>query len=78
MLRGIDTYLGEMNNRVRLAVLLFATFLLGVADYFSGPELSFSLFYTGPIMLAVWYGGHRHGLVVASFSAFIWLLAEIL
>jgi len=77
MLRGIDTYLGEFNNRARLSVLLFFTFIIGIADYFTGPELSFSLFYTGPIMLAVWYGGHRHGLIISFFSTLIWLLAEV-
>lgn len=77
MLGSIDNYLAEVNNRLRLLVLLFATFLLGIADYFTGPELSFSLFYTGPIMLAVWYGGHRHGLISSIFSASIWLAAEI-
>jgi diguanylate cyclase (GGDEF)-like protein len=77
MLSGIDNYLGEVNNRLRLSVLLFSTFILGIIDYFSGSELSFSLFYTGPIMLAVWYGGHRHGLLVSFFSAAIWLLAEL-
>ena len=78
MFEFIDNYLGGVSNRFRLSLLLFATFFLGIADYYSGPELSFSLFYTGPIMLAVWYGGHRHGLIVSIFSAFIWLIAEIL
>ena len=77
MLVSIDNYLGEVNNRLRLSLLLFVTFILGIVDYFSGPEISFSLFYTGPIMLAVWYGGHRHGLIVSFFSAFVWLTAEV-
>ncbi|MFC1748942.1 GGDEF domain-containing protein [Pseudomonadota bacterium] len=77
MLKSIHNYLVEVNNSVRLLELIFATFLMGVVDYFSGPELSFSLFYTGPVMLAVWYGGHRHGLVVSFFSAVVWLIAEI-
>ena len=67
MLRGFDSYLERIEYRLRLSFLLFLTFLLGIADYFSGPELSFSLFYVAPIMLAVWYGGHRHGLITAFF-----------
>lgn len=77
MLSDIDTYLGKANKRASLSVFLFATFVLGIADYFTGPELSFSLFYIGPIMLAVWYGGHRHGLIVSFSAAFVWLAAEI-
>lgn len=32
MLKGVDNYFEKTNNRGRLAVLLFATFLLGVVD----------------------------------------------
>lgn len=28
-------------------------------------------------MLAVWYGGHRHGLILSFFSAAVWLAAEV-
>lgn len=77
MLGSIHNYLGSVNNRLRLSVLLSGTFFLGIADYLTGPELSFSLFYTGPIMLAVWYGGHRHGVIVSFFSAAVWLVAEV-
>lgn len=77
MLRSVDGFLENANSRNRQAIFIFATFLVGVADYFSGPELSFSLFYTGPIMLATWYGKKRDGLVIVFISAVIWLLAEI-
>ncbi len=31
--------------------------LIGLFDYFSGPELSFSILYLLPIALAAWWGG---------------------
>ena len=77
MLQTISNILDNSNNWWRIWVLVFATLILGVVDYYSGPELSFSLFYTGPIMLAVWYGGHRQGLVITFLSTAVWLVAEI-
>jgi len=77
MFHHIGNFLENTNARRRLLALVIATFILGIADYFSGPELSFSLFYTGPIMLAVWYGGHRHGLVITYLSTAVWLVVEI-
>jgi len=53
------------------------SFSLGFLDYLLGPELSFSVFYTAPIMLAGWYGGKRAGFFVAILSAGIWLNADL-
>ena len=50
---------------------------LGVLDFSIGPELSFSVFYIGPIMLAGWYGGRRVGAALVVLSASIWLCADL-
>ena len=51
--------------------------LLGVIDFLTGYEISFSLFYLAPISMASWFAGFRLGLVVSIASAITWLLAEI-
>ena len=66
-----------MTNQNCLLVALLLSVLLGVLDYLIGPELSFSVFYTMPIMLAAWYGGKRIGFIVAVVSAGIWLSADL-
>lgn len=63
-----------------LAVLLLAVagvLLVGVLDYVTGSELSFFLFYLGPIAFAVWFHGVRFGFVMVLLSAIAWLAADI-
>ena len=51
---------------------------VGLADYATGYELSFSLFYALPIALITWFTGWELGLVSAVASAAIWLAAEVM
>ena len=66
-----------MTNQNCLLLTLLLSILLGILDYLIGPELSFSVFYTMPIMMAAWYGGKRVGFFVAAASAVIWLSADL-
>ena len=50
--------------------------LLGILDYFSGFEVSVSLFYLFPIFLVVWYVDDRMGLVLSVASALAWFVAD--
>jgi diguanylate cyclase (GGDEF)-like protein len=50
--------------------------LLGVIDYLSGIEISFSLFYLVPIFLVAWYVDGRMGLALSFASAITWLIAD--
>ena len=51
--------------------------LVGVADYLTGYEVSFSLFYVIPIALVTWFTTARLGMVFAVASAMVWLIADI-
>jgi len=73
----VNTYLEALGAKRCFLVALMATFVLGVLDYLIGPNLSFSVFYTVPIMLAAWYGGRVAGLVVVIISAAVWLSADL-
>jgi signal transduction histidine kinase len=50
--------------------------ILGVFDYFTGPEISLSVFYLVPTCLAAWSVGFRAGVALAFASAAVWLLAD--
>ena len=50
--------------------------VLGYADYATGPEISFSIFYLVPISLTVWLSGRLAGLAVSLISAIIWMVAD--
>jgi diguanylate cyclase (GGDEF)-like protein len=49
--------------------------LLGVANYLSGPDVSFLIFYTAPVFFAAWYVGRGAGFLMCAASALSWLLA---
>jgi diguanylate cyclase (GGDEF)-like protein len=51
---------------------------VGVIDYLTGPELSFSLFYLIPIAMLSWVTNGRTGIAISFISACIWLAVDIL
>jgi signal transduction histidine kinase len=54
------------------------TGLVGLADYLTGVEISFSIFYLIPVSLAAWFLGRPHGLVVALAGATVWFINDSL
>ncbi len=77
MLKLFDKCFESAGKSALLAISLTMVLCLGALDYLSGTELSFSVFYTAPIMLAAWYGGGVIGLGVALVSAAVWLLFDL-
>jgi diguanylate cyclase (GGDEF)-like protein len=51
--------------------------VLGVIDYLTGYELSFSLFYLAPIILVTWFVSRKLGIMFSIVSAIIWFVADI-
>jgi len=51
---------------------------VGILDYWTGYELSFSLFYLLPIALLTWFTSDKLGIIAAFASAGVWLAADIL
>ena len=51
---------------------------LGIIDYFTGSELTISLFYLLPISLASWSLGKTPGIITALFAAIIWQTSNLL
>ncbi len=52
--------------------------MLGIIDYLTGNELSFSLFYLFPITLAAWYANRAQGISISILSAVTWLAADFI
>ena len=76
----MDT-IASLENRsksywVMMGVILLA--LVGLLDYRTGYEISFSLFYLLPISLVVWFGGKRLGVTAAIVSALMELSIDVL
>jgi diguanylate cyclase (GGDEF)-like protein len=57
---------------------LIGVVVVGVADFLTGRELAFSLFYLIPIVLVTWFSGRNLGLVLSAISAMGWFAADAL
>ncbi|MFN2455772.1 MAG: GGDEF domain-containing protein [Pyrinomonadaceae bacterium] len=73
------TFLNFLEKRSKSFILIcgFALILfLGVIDYFTGFELSFSVFYLSPVALVTWYGSKRAAVITSVASAATWEVAN--
>jgi hypothetical protein len=76
-LAAADRILGRL-DRARIGSLsVFAALIVGAADYFTGHDVSMSLFYLAPVALATWYGGRWPGIGMALMSCLIWYSAQL-
>ncbi len=67
----------EKRSRSFWAILsVVLILLLGLVDYFTGHDLSLSIFYVIPIFLACWYGGARLGFFIAAACAFALIFSD--
>jgi len=72
----------EWLNRIPRPLVLFGGLILvgavGLLDYLTGYEISFSIFYIIPIVLVTWTISRRAGVALALLGAVIWYLVEYL
>ncbi len=74
---GLPNGLADRTSPVKVAFLgLLATGVFGVADYLTGIEVSFSIFYLIPVAYTTWYGSRRMGFAVGGVSALVWLVVD--
>lgn len=67
----------NINRALWTVAGIILALLLGLADYLTGYELSFSLFYLAPIALVTWYAGRAPGAALAVIGAMVWLAADV-
>lgn len=58
------------------AVALGAVLVVGFADYATGYEISFAVFYLVPAGAAAWFAGRHAGILCAAASSVVWYVAE--
>ncbi len=51
--------------------------VIGILDFLTGYEISFSVFYVIPISFITWLIGRRLGIMASLASAFVWLAADV-
>jgi len=60
-----------------LGIGVLIALVLGVLNYFVGPEVGFSIFYLVPVGLVIWYSGRQLGFAVSGIAAILWFLADV-
>lgn len=55
-----------------VAVALITLVVVAILDYFTGVEISFSVFYLVPVSLAAWYAGRHWGILLAIVASITW------
>ena len=73
---NIAAWLEKQNKPLLVFLGMILICIIGVADYLSGSEFAFSVFYVLPIAMITWGTSRRWGLVSSLISAFVWLAAE--
>jgi diguanylate cyclase (GGDEF)-like protein len=63
----------EIKGVIRGVALIL---LVALADYLTGSEISFSIFYIAPIARVAWLAGRRWGVVFAILSSLLWYAAD--
>ncbi len=76
MLSETDRVLAKLARTQVLTLAGCGVGIVGMADYFTGYELSFGIFYFAPIALAAWYADRRAGVSIAMLACLAWLLAD--
>ncbi|HNT78332.1 MAG TPA: HAMP domain-containing sensor histidine kinase [Anaerolineae bacterium] len=71
-------YFQERPLPIQLGVSFVAVGFIGALDYFTGTELSFSIFYLLPIAFIAWFSGWRAGALTALFGGLLWLSVDLL
>ena len=72
----ITKLLGGRSPAVVFAVGLVLAGLVGALDYFTGVELSLSIFFLMPVGLVAWYAPRWAGFSLCGVTALIWLAGD--
>ncbi len=67
----------EKQGKLFSVLLGFAiTGLIGIADFLTGYEIAFSVFYVIPVAIVTWLTGRESGLLTSLASAVVWFWAD--
>jgi hypothetical protein len=71
-------FLESRSKTSLLSLALILVFAVGIIDYTTGVELSFSIFYILPVALGAWVISRWASVVISIISAVVWYLADLL
>jgi len=74
--QAIHSQIQKLSNRTIFAIAILMVFFLGLFDYATGFELSFSFFYLVPISFTAWYISGEAGIFITFLSISIWMISN--
>ena len=75
---NLQNYLQAQTKTTVTLLAVGLAVLVGGLDYWTGPQLSFTLFYLLPVAVAAWFVGPRAGAILAVFCAILVTLVAAL
>ncbi len=72
----LNDYFSHQHNSILIVIAFFILAGVGILNYLAGPDLSSWIFYLIPIFLVTWRIGKWMGVLMSTFSALIWSIAE--
>ncbi len=73
----IMKYLSKLPQFPLIFVASVLVVLVGILNYFAGPQLAFTVFYLIPIVLVTWFTKRWIGFIFSILSALTWLIADL-
>lgn len=77
MIARSDAFLSSRSPGILSSLVVAAIAIVALADYLTGPFLSFSIFYVLPVSLASWYAPRPIIVLTCLASTAIWLAVEL-
>jgi PAS domain S-box-containing protein len=73
-----DEFVSIKKNPLGVTLLSYAVVVvIGLLDFFTNPEFSFSVFYLIPISINTWFLNRRSGIYISAISAIVWLYVDV-
>lgn len=76
MLNHIIAYLEKRSRPIIFLICIFLSVIIGIADYFTNPEISSGIFYILPIAIASWFGDKKLSRFFAILASIIWFICD--
>ena len=73
---SFSQYCQSQSKSSLLILALLGTLVVGFFDYITGYEISFFLFYAGPILFGVWFLDRKSTILIVLVSAIVWWWAD--
>ena len=74
---GLLDFVKRRSRSFLIGAALVIVLIVGLADYLTGFEIVFSVFYLMAVALAVWFVGKSFGVLISILSVVAWLAGDL-